>query len=107
MGLDGRLAARVDRGTGIARPIAFRLNTVTPDRALRVVQSCAISILTGRDALELLKSACEMALIRVPQLKSDLRNCQIALQQGFCAARAYCLGVHMKRHSYFADKDVS
>jgi hypothetical protein len=44
------------------------------NRVSRFVQSCAISILTGGDPLELFESTSEMALIRVPELKSDLGN---------------------------------
>ena len=79
----------------------------TQNRVLRLVRSCAISILPGSDALELLESTSEMALIRVPKLNSDLRYWQIALQQRSCAARAYCLRVNVKGHSYFADENVS
>jgi hypothetical protein len=90
----------------IALPAWPSAKSATPDPVSGVVQSCAIAILTGCNALELLKSACEMALIRVPQVKSNLRNCQIALQQRFRAACAYCLRVDMDRHSYFSDKDM-
>jgi hypothetical protein len=73
-GLDGPIGSPAGRGPAIA-PIAYpSLSTSTLGPVSRVVQSCAIPILTRRDALELFKSTREMALIRVSKLKSDLRN---------------------------------